>query len=211
MNTNRLLLFLLLLSVTLKGYAQEAFEGEIIYQNSFQSKNSSVTSEQMKILLGDKQEYFIKSGNYKSCTNGVGITMQLYIGETNRLYNKTSRSDTLYWFDADVKSDAVISYELVKNKEKILGEDCDALILKTQGGQTTYFYTSKYPVDFTKYQMHSYGNWNYYLSKAKSVPLKIVVDNEQFKMESVAQKIEARELPDDFFAISVDTPIKKTK
>ncbi len=79
MNANRLLLFLLLLSVTLKGYAQEAFEGEIIYQNSFQSKNSSVTSEQMKILLGDKQEYFIKSGNYKSCTNGVGITIQLYI------------------------------------------------------------------------------------------------------------------------------------
>jgi hypothetical protein len=59
--------------------------------------------------------------------------------------------------------------------------------------------------------MHSYGNWSYYLSKAKSVPLKIVVDNEQFKMESVAQKIEAREIPDDFFAISVDTPIKKTK
>jgi hypothetical protein len=211
MNIHRLFLFLLLLSITLKGYSQETFEGEIIYQNSFQSKNSSVTSEQMKILLGDKQEYFIKSGNYKSCTNGVGITMQLYIGETNRLYNKTSRSDTLYWFDANVQSDAVVSYDLIKNREKILGEDCDALILKTQSGQTTYFFTSKYPIDFTKFQMHSYGNWNYYLSKSKSVPLKIVVDNEQFKMESVAQKIEARELPDDFFAIPVDTPIKKTK
>jgi hypothetical protein len=211
MNIHRLFLFLLLLSITLKGYSQETFEGEIIYQNSFQSKNSSVTSEQMKILLGDKQEYFIKSGNYKSCTNGVGITMQLYIGETNRLYNKTGRSDTLYWFDANVPSDAVVSYDLIKNREKILGEDCDALILKTQSGQTTYFFTSKYPIDFTKFQMHIYGNWNYYLSKSKSVPLKIVVDNEQFKMESVAQKIEARELPDDFFAIPVDTPIKKTK
>jgi len=41
--------------------------------------------------------------------------------------------------------------------------------------------------------------------------LKIVVENKQFKMESVAQKIEAMELPDDFFAISADTPIKKSR
>jgi hypothetical protein len=211
MNTNRLLLFLIFLSATAKGYSQEAFEGKIIYQNSFQSKNSSVSSEQMRVLLGEKQEYFIKSGNYKSYTNGVGITMQLYNSETNKLYNETSRSDTLYWFDANVKSDVVISYELVKNKTKILGEDCDALVLKTQNGKTTYYYTSKYPVDFAKYQMHSYGNWNYYLSKAKSVPLKIVIENEQFKMESTALKIEAEQLADDFFTVSVNTPIKETK
>ncbi len=211
MNINYLLLSLLFLAATGKTYSQKAFEGEIIYQNSFQSKNSTISSEQMRFLLGDEQTCFIKSGNYKSLTNGAGITVQLYISETNRLYNKTSRSDTLYWFDANVQSDAIVSYELIKNKEKILGEDCDALILKTQGGQTTYFYTSKYPVDFTKYQMHSYRNWNYYLAKAKSVPLKIVIDNEQFKMESIARKIEAKQLPDNFFALSADIPIKKTK
>ncbi len=211
MNINYLLLSLLFLGASGKTYAQKAFEGEIIYQNSFQSKNRTISSEQMRVLIGDEQMYFIKSGNYKSLTNGASITIQLYIGETNRLYNKTSRSDTLYWFDANVHSDAIVRYELIKNKEKILGEDCDALILKTQGGQTTYFYTSKYPVDFAKYQMHNYRNWNYYLAKAKSLPLKIVIDNEQFKMESIALKIEAKQLPDEFFALSADIPIKKMK
>lgn len=209
MNTYKLL-FLFLLA-TFNGYSQEAFEGEIIYRNSFESKVPNVSSEQMKALVGEKQEYFIKSGNYKSYTNGFSITVQLYIGETNKLYNKISGSDTLYWFNANVNSDLVVNSELIKNKEKILGEDCDALVLTTKSGQTTYFFSSRYPVDVSKFQNHNYGNWNYYLSKAKSIPLKIVIENKQFKMESVAQKIEAMELPDDFFAISADTPIKKSR
>jgi len=193
------LLFLFLLA-TLNGYSQKTFEGEIIYQNIFESKIASVSSEQMKALIGEKQEYFIKSGNYKSYTNGMGITLQLYIGETNKLYNKTSRSDTLYWFNANLNTDTVITSKLIKSREKILNEDCDALILTTNSGQTTYFFTQKYPVD-----------WNYYLSKAKAVPLKIIIENKQFRMESIAQKIEAMELPEEFFAISRDTPITQTK
>jgi hypothetical protein len=208
---NKYILLFLFILATLNGYSQKTFEGEIIYRNIFESKIASVSSEQMKALIGEKQEYFIKSGNYKSYTNGMGITVQLYIGETNKLYNKTSRSDTLYWFNANLNTDTVITSKLIKSREKILNEDCGALILTTNSGQTTYFFTQKYPVDFTKYQEHNYGNWNYYLSKAKAVPLKIIVENKQFRMESIAQKIEAMELPEEFFAISRDTPITQTK
>lgn len=100
----------------------------------------------MKALVGEKQEYFIKSGNYKSYTNGIGITVQLCIGETNKLYNKMSGSDTLYWFNANVNSDSVFNSELIKNKEKILGEDCDALVLTTKRGKQPTFFHQDIPL-----------------------------------------------------------------
>lgn len=47
--------------------------------------------------------------------------MQLYDYKTNRIYNKTPQSDALNWFDASANTDEVISFEIKKNAEKILG------------------------------------------------------------------------------------------
>ena len=49
----------------------QSFEGEIIYRNSLKSKNPKMTDEQWTQMMGSKQEYFIKQGNYKSVTNGT--------------------------------------------------------------------------------------------------------------------------------------------
>lgn len=72
------------------------FEDEIIYSNKFISKMQGFTSEQLASLIGSMQEYFIKGGNYKSVTNGQSVSVQLYDYVSNRIYNKTPKSDTLY-------------------------------------------------------------------------------------------------------------------
>lgn len=192
------------------GFAQSYFEGEVIYSNKFTSKIANLTSEQLAVLVGDKQEYFIKDGNYKSFLNGRSITMQLYHSSSNRIYNRTPQSDTLYWFDASVNTEGVISVEVVKNKEVILKVMCDALVLKTKKGITTFYYNSKYKANTELFRNHQYGNWYYMLSKTGALPLKTVVENGQFIMVSTAIAIKPMSLGDNYFVIEPGIPIKRS-
>jgi hypothetical protein len=201
-----LLSFLLVLS---NAYSQN-FEGEIIYSNHFTSKTKNFTDEQLEAMIGSKQEYLIKGGSYKSFLNGQSVTMQLYDYRTNRIYNKTPKSDTLYWFDASTNTDDVVSFEVKKNVEKILGNQCDAIVMKTKTGTTTIFYSSRYTIDIKIYKNHHYSNWAFYVEKTQSLPLKTVVETNSFRMESTATEIKPLELGAEYFNIDSKTPIKKS-
>ena len=202
-------LILLLLFFLTSAYGQ-TFEGEIIYSNHFTSKIQNFTDEQLGKMIGTKQEYFIKDGNYKSFLNGQSVTMQLYDYRTNRLYNKTVKTDTLYWFDASINTDGVISFEIKRNADTILGNQCDAIIMKTQTGTTTIFYTTQYKVDGKAYVNHNYSNWAFYTLKTGALPLKTIMETSSFKMESVAIEIKPMKLGEDYFKIDSKTPIKKS-
>lgn len=186
------------------------FEGEIIYANHFTSKIKNYTNEQLGDMIGTKQEYFIKGGNYKSFLNGQAVTMQLYDHKTNRFYNRTTKSDTLYWFDASTNTDEVISYELKKNVGNVLGNTCDAIIMKTRTGTTTIFYAAKYKVDSSLYVNHNYSNWAFYVSKTGALPLKTIIETNQFRMESTATEVKKLQLGDNYFNIDPSTPTKKS-
>ncbi|MBS1759289.1 MAG: hypothetical protein JST23_04115 [Bacteroidetes bacterium] len=202
------ILFLFFFTVV-KGYCQN-FEGEIIYNNHFTSKMKSYTDEQLGNLIGTKQEYLIKDGNYKSFLNGMSVTMQLYDNKSNRIYNRTPKSDTLYWFDASMNTDAVTSFEIKRNTEKILGYQCDAIIMKTKTGTTTIYYNAKYKVDSKLYTKHSYSNWAFYINQTKSLPLKTIIETDSFKMESIAVEIKPMSLGGEYFNIDIKTPVKKS-
>jgi hypothetical protein len=185
-------------------------EGKAIYSNHFISKVKNFTDEQLGSMIGTKQEYFIKVGNYKSFLNGQSITMQIYDYKTNRMYNKKNNSDTLYWFDASVNTDEVISYEIKKSADVVLGNQCDAIIMKTKTGTTTIYYTTLYKVDSKVYANHHYSNWAFYTLKTGALPLKIIVETPQFKMESTTIEIKPMKLGDDYFKIDPKTPTKKS-
>jgi hypothetical protein len=201
-----LLSFLLVLS---NAYSQN-FEGEIIYSNHFTSKTKNFTDEQLEAMIGSRQEYLIKGESYKSFLNGQSVTMQQYDYRTNRIYNKTPKSDTLYWFDASTNSDKVVSFELKKNAEKVLGNLCDVIIMKTQTGTTKIFYSSRYKIDSKIYENHHYSNWAFYVEKTQSLPLKTIVETNSFRMESTATEIKTLELGAVYFNIDSKTPIKKS-
>lgn len=186
------------------------FEGEVVYSNLFTSKIQNFTDEQLGTMIGTKQEYFIKDGNYKSFLNGQSVTMQLYDYKTNRLYTKTPKTDTLYWFDASINTDEVTSFEIKKNAEKILGNECDAIIMKTKTGTTTIFYTTQFKVDDKAYVNHNYSNWAFFTSKTGALPLKTIVETNQFKMVSTATEIKPMKLGEEYFNIDAKTPTKKS-
>lgn len=205
----KLVIFLCLLFSATTSFSQH-FEGEVVYSNHFTSKMKNFTDEQLSTMIGTKQEYFIREGNYKSFLNGQSVTVQLYDYKANRIYNRTPKSDTLYWFDASVNTDGVISYEIKKNAEQILGNNCDAIIMNTKTGTTTIFYTTRYKVDSKAYLNHNYGNWSFFTSKTGSLPLKTIIETNQFKMVSTATEIKSMKLGQEYFNVDAKTPTKKS-
>jgi hypothetical protein len=200
-------LFFSLLSVT--GFAQ-SFEGQITYSNNIKSKVLSLTDQQFTAMLGDTQQYYIKGGDYKATTNGTFAQWQLYINKDNKLYNKMSNSAAVLWNDAAVNQDTVYSSEINKNVIEILGYKCDEIILHCKSGIQKFYFSSKFPVDTKLYSNHQYDNWYYYLTKTNSLPLKIVIDNAQFTLESVATALEPMKLDTSTFALPAGVTLAKS-
>jgi hypothetical protein len=203
------LLFSLAIFCSLSIFGQ-TFEGEIVYQNSFKSKLKNLTDQQFSSMLGTRQEYYIKNGDYKSITNGTVSLWQLYINADNKLYNKMSNSETILWNDGSVNDDEVLSSTLNKAVSDVLGYKCDELILNCKSGIQKYYFNSKLSVDTKLYANHKYGNWYDYLSKTNALPLKMIVDNAQFSMESVAVEIKPMVLDAKLFQLPADAKTAKS-
>lgn len=205
---NRILLFALLGLITSSLMAQ-TFEGMIKYSNSYQSKITNLTNEQLNGLMGTQQVYVIKGNNYKSALNGSFTKLQIYRGDENKSYTLTAKSDTLYWEDYSQNQDVAISYEIKENQEIILGVPCDVIVVQTEKSKTYFYYNSKYTVNPELFEQHHFGNWYYTISKTKALPLKTIFETEQFVMTSVATEITPMKLEDNVFEIQNKNKVAK--
>jgi hypothetical protein len=179
----------------------QSFEGKIIYNNYYKSKMPNMTDEQFTTMMGSSQEYFIKNGDYKSLVNGSILQWQLYINKDNKLYTKMANSETLLWNDGMTNPDEVLKTEVNKNVLEILGYKCDELILTCKSGTQKYYFNSKLSVATELFTNHKFGNWYDYLSKSNALPLKMIVDNAQFYLESVATEVKEMKLDNSFFEL----------
>lgn len=201
-----LLLFLLL---SFSSFAQN-FEGEITYAVSFTSKNSQLKAEQLVAMMGNQQTYTYKEGNYKSAMNGQMMQWQLYLKKDNNLYSKMTASPNVFWNDAAVQGDEVLSSKINKGVETILGYKCDELVLECKSGLQKYYFNSKLAVDPSLFVNHKFGNWYEFVSRAKALPLKSVVDNGQFEITSIATKVTPKKVNITVFALPADTKLEKS-
>ena len=186
------------------------FEGKIVYKNSYKSKMPAVTDEQFASMLGTTQTYFIKGGDYKSEINGTAVQWQLYINKDNKLYTKTANSETLLWNDGAMNPDTVLKAELTKGVADIAGYKCDELVLTCQSGVQKYYFNMSLGVDPAVFVNHKFGNWYEVVSRTKSVPLKIVIDNAQFAMENVATEVTPVVLDKTMFDLPADAKVMKS-
>ena len=152
-------------------------------------------------MLGTTHNYFIQGGNYKTVTNGAFAQWQLYINKENRVYNKMISSDTVFWSNAAEHYDEVLSYKLTPNVTTILGYACDELVLNCRSGVHKYYFSSKLKVDTKLFSKHFFGNFYAYLSKANAVPLKSIIEDAGFTMESVATEVRPKKLDPIMFTL----------
>ena len=188
----------------------QPFEGKIIYVIKFKSKTTKMSSEQWDAMMGTSQEYFIKDGNYKSVTNGAMFQWQLYNNKENKIYSKLSTEDKVYWVDCGMKDDAIIKSKINKGVKEILENTCDELILNCKSGVQKYYYSSAFPADANLFKNHKYGNWYDYLLKAHALPLKSIIETDQFIMESIAIKILPLGLDDNLFQLPKGVIVEKS-
>ena len=208
MKLKKLLLFCLFL-LTITAFSQP-FEGEIIYTNTYKSKNAKITDQQWATMMGSNQEYFIKGGEYKSITNGTFVQWQQYINAENRLYIKMATSETLLWNDGSIQGDEVLKVEVNKKVTEILGYKCDEVILTCKSGIQKYYFNSKLSVKTKLFVNHKFGNWFDYLSKSNALPLKSIIDTAQFTMESTATEIKRTKLDPKIFELPAGTKSEKS-
>jgi len=202
------LIFTVLVSTTI--VSGQGFEGKITYQNTYKSKLPNLTDERFSAMLGTRQEYYIKSGNYKSVTNGTFSQWQLYINSDNKLYNKRSNTETIFWDDAGINDDSVIDAKINKGVAEVLGYKCDELILTCKNGIEKYYFTTKLGADAKLYVNHKYGNWYEYLKRTNALPLKMIIDSRLYSMESVAIEVKGIQLADKEFQLPDNAKTEKT-
>jgi hypothetical protein len=208
-NMKTTITFLLASFLTIISFAQ-SFEGKIIYKNSLKSKIAGLTDEQFTAMVGATQEYYIKGGDYKSVNNGSLVQWQLYVNKDNKLYNKMSNSEALLFNEGAANTDTVLKAFINKGVTEILGYKCDELVLTCKSGVQKYYFSSSLAVDAKLYVNHKYGNWYEYLSRSNALPLKMVIDNAQFVLESSATEIKPMKLELSFFELPANVKTMKS-
>jgi hypothetical protein len=202
--------FLIILTVVTSTTFGQIFEGRILYENSYKSKNPNVTDQQWISMMGSTQEYFIKEGDYKSIMNGTLVQWQLYINKENKIYTKMSNSEKALWNDASIQGDEVLKSELNKNVTEVLGFKCDEIILTCKSGLQKYYFSSHLKVETNLYSNHKFGNWFEYLSKSNALPLKLIIETAQFTMEGIATSINPTKLERTLFEIPIGIKTEKS-
>jgi hypothetical protein len=205
----RTITFLLATFISVTSLGQ-SFEGKIVYKNTYKSKLPNVTDEQFTTMMGSIQEYFIKKGDYKSVVNGSVFQWQLYVPKENKLYSKMSNSETLLWNDAATNPDEILQAQLNKGVSEILGYTCDELILTCKSGTQKYYFNTKLAVDPKLFVNHKFGNWYDFVSKSNSLPLKSIVDNGQFTIESIAIEVKPMKIDVAIFDLPANAKSMKS-
>jgi hypothetical protein len=209
MKSTKMKLSLVLIFVSAGLYAQN-FEGKITYHNSYKSKLANISDDQFATMLGSSQEYLIKDGNYKVVTNGTVLQWMMYINTDNKMYTKMSNSPSILWNDASVNNDEVLKVELNKGVIDILGYSCDELLLTCKSGLQKYYFNSKLALDPKMFENHKYGNWSEFLKYSNAMPLKIVVENAQFLIESIATEVKPMTLNSKDFVLPPNSTLVKS-
>lgn len=189
----------------------QSFEGKVIYKNEHKSKLPQYSDAQLDHILGDKQEYYIKGNNYKSIFNGNYIRSHLYVGKENKAYTHYAQSDTLYIEDCGKNRDSIISFEILKNQDTIMGIACDMLVIKKASGfiKKVFFNSNYYKINPELFKLHTYGNWYFTLSKIQAVSLKSIVETAEYTLIVTAQEIIPMKLDETLFTLPQNQPVKK--
>jgi hypothetical protein len=206
----KLLVLIVAFAFTMSMCVAQSFEGKILYANSYKSKMPNVNDQQFTDMMGATQEYLIKGGDYKAISNGSLVQWQLYVNKDNKIYSKMTSSPAAFWNDCAENPDEVLKSDLNKGVIDILGYKCDELVLTCKTGIQKYYFSSKLPLDSKLYEKHKFGNWAAFLAKANAVPLKIVIDNQQFTIESVATDVKAMAIDSKLFELPAGMQTQKS-
>lgn len=188
----------------------QSFEGKVVYKTTYKSKIPNISDATLTQMMGTRQDYYLRGGDYRLDANGTFLQWQLYLKKDNRLYNKLSNSEALLYNDGSVNPDEVLHAEIKRNVTEILGYKCDELTLTCKSGVQLYYFNSKLKIDPVLFQQFKFGNWFEYLSRSRALPLKMIIDSPQFSAEIEATEIRIDPVDPSIFALPENVSVQKS-
>jgi len=190
------------------------FEGQIIYDLSYEPKTKNITKKQADLFFGDKQTYTIKENMYKNEMNGSLKMSQYYLGQ-DTLYISMNKSKELLWVDSTYLNDEIISTEITEDVEVINGILCNLLTIHSNNGYFKYYYNTSYKINPNYYINHKVGFWNIFVEETKSIMIKSILDTKDEHIELNAIAIKEMKIKKSEFELPIlprkRFPIKKKK
>ncbi|HRN46455.1 MAG TPA: hypothetical protein PKW69_00365 [Niabella sp.] len=194
------LLLLFLIISPIRAVLGQTFEGKITYQISCKSNLKDYSDEEVCAGAPSTQEYFIKNGNYKFLfSDSSDYQWMLYNNKENKIYTKTSWTDTIYWRDPTKDIDTVLEVKSNKKVINILGLLCDEVIFICKEQIHKFYYNPQISVDKDFFINHKYGNLYDFYKISNSLVLKEIIEYKYFTLESVAIEIRQMEVSEDAF------------
>ncbi|MGB4397885.1 MAG: DUF4412 domain-containing protein [Daejeonella sp.] len=126
--------------------------------------------------LGREQHYFVDDSNYKSYDEKNNLT-QLYDSRSNTYYGFW-KDKTAHRIDAMTRTSQQYQVTRLKQKETILGYECETIQVITDESTTIYYYSPQLRIDHKAFSKHNFGDWNRYLEATNgALALKYKITN----------------------------------
>lgn len=183
------------------GSKAQNFEGKLIYSQLYESKNPDIPTDVLAGYMGDRHIYFYSKGNYMSVVNGNREKTTLYLVDDEKLYSYSENQDSISVIDTSEENEKVLRYELNEKVAQVLGRSCDELILYKEKSTVKYYFDPNLKIEPKHFKNHNYSNWNLYTKLAKSLPLKYIMEFDEFVVIGEAIEIKEFEIEDDFFVL----------
>ncbi len=214
------LTFLLLVSIS--GFSQDFFEGQIHYKIEYETINKGIPDGFLEVQMGDSFDAFIKEDKYIMVYNAKGelgamkTIVRLDEGFSYLIYEQ---SDTIYKSRLDSRKNKLLALRRVNNEKKeVLGELCEYVILDYETNEPNtffkivrgkHFFNPKYALNAEKYRNYTSGFWNLYVNESQAISIRNEHEYEGlYKSVSFATVIEEKKIPDELFLMDNDKIIK---
>lgn len=204
--------FFLLFSLNGKGQIKKYFEGKIIYTPELISNNEKVDTGYLKKLFGNSVTLYFKEGNYCHIFDGGMFEFDIYRKKDNKFYIKQRGNDTIFWKNCGTPGDKIEKFTFSKNKEKILGINCDELIIQYKDRSESHYYNSDSILTNPKwFKAFTLNGENLIDEKEKSIYLKNKIDYGYFQIIQTAINISREKIPAAVFDIPANSILHEQK
>jgi len=185
----------------------EYFEGIITFEDTYTSSNPDVNIAAVNTQYGTKSEFYFKNGNYKQIYNGSVLKSLLFNSKDNRSYVQSSVTDTLFYMDCSESNEIIVSSELSKDKETVLGRSCSVLsviandLLGKPSRISTYYFDESMSINPEWYENVRFSSYDKLYAIMKSLPIKTIHETEHYTVTSVAVSVKKQAIDSSVFQL----------
>ena len=197
-----ILLFFICCSWQKKNPGNNYFEGTISYKIDRIVKNSTADPTSLSDLFGTSSILFFKQGDFLEKYKGSLVTQELYKKQDNKMYFKRNYSNTFFWNDCGKPGDRILKFELNPKKEKILGIDCDELIIYYDDRiESDYYNADLFSINPDWFKNFILNGENEIDQKEQAVCLKHKIEYPGFIIVITATSFSRQKVNDNIFQI----------